>query len=105
MKKFNQILFVAVLTLFSTVAFAQGVTTAAINGQVTEATGSPLPGASIVAVHTPSGTTYGVATDFDGYYRISNMRTGGPYSIIISYVGFQDYKDENVFLNLGRSSL
>jgi outer membrane receptor for ferrienterochelin and colicin len=103
MKKFNQILFVAVLTLFSTVAFAQGVTTAAINGQVTEATGSPLPGASIVAVHTPSGTTYGVATDFDGYYRISNMRTGGPYSIIISYVGFQDYKDENVFLNLGAS--
>ncbi len=40
MKKFNQFLFAAVLTLFSAVAFAQGVTTAAINGQVTEATGS-----------------------------------------------------------------
>lgn len=103
MKKFNQFLLATVLTLFSTVAFAQGVTTAAINGQITEANGSPLPGASIVAVHTPSGTTYGVATDFDGYYRISNMRTGGPYSISITYVGFQEYKDENVFLSLGES--
>jgi outer membrane receptor for ferrienterochelin and colicin len=103
MKKFNQFLLATVLTLFSAVAFAQGVTTAAINGQITEANGSPLPGASIVAVHTPSGTTYGVATDFDGYYRISNMRVGGPYNITISYVGFQEYKTENVFLSLGAS--
>lgn len=103
MKKFNQILFVAVMMLFTTVGFAQGVTTSSINGQVTEANGEPLPGANIVAVHTPSGTTYGVATDFDGYYRISNMRTGGPYSIIISYVGYKEYKNENVFLSLGQS--
>ncbi len=103
MKKFNQFLFLATVMLFTTVAFAQGVTTASINGQITEPNGSPLPGASVVAVHTPSGTTYGVATDFDGFYRISNMRTGGPYSIIISYVGFTDYKNDNVSLGLGAS--
>ncbi|MFK7832874.1 MAG: carboxypeptidase regulatory-like domain-containing protein [Winogradskyella sp.] len=103
MKKFNQFLFAAVLTMFSMVAFAQGVTTASINGQVTEASGSALPGANIVAVHTPSGTTYGAVTDFDGYYRISNMRTGGPYTVTISYVGFKESKDEAVFLGLGES--
>jgi hypothetical protein len=103
MKKFNHFLCLAVVMLFTAAGFAQGVTTASINGQVTEANGNPLPGASIVAIHTPSGTTYGVATDFDGYYRISNMRTGGPYSITISYVGFKEFKDENVFLNLGDS--
>jgi outer membrane receptor for ferrienterochelin and colicin len=103
MKKFNQFLCVAVVMLFSSVALAQGVTTSSINGQVTENGGSALPGASIVAVHTPSGTTYGVATDFEGFYRISNMRTGGPYTITISYVGFKDFKNENIFLSLGES--
>lgn len=103
MKKITQLLFVAVVLLFSTAAMAQGVTTASISGQVTDATGEPLPGANIVAVHNPSGTKYGVATDFDGFYRISNMRTGGPYTVTISYVGFQDFTATNVMLSLGES--
>ncbi len=90
--------------LFTAVTFAQGVTTSSIGGQVTDATGEPLLGASVVAVHLPSGTTYGAAADFDGFYRISNMRTGGPYKITISYVGFNDYVKENVNLNLGQTS-
>ncbi len=103
MKKFNQFLIITALTLFSAVGFAQGVTTSSINGQITESNGDPLPGANIVAVHTPSGTKYGVATDFDGYFRISNMRTGGPYKISISYVGYQEYTNNEVYLNLGES--
>jgi len=103
MKNFYQFLCFIALMLFSAVGLAQGVTTASINGQVTEANGDPLPGANVVAVHTPSGTKYGVATDFDGYYRISNMRTGGPYRITISYVGFQEYVSDQVYLALGES--
>jgi len=86
----------------TTIAFSQGVTTSAIGGQVTDNTGEPLLGANVVAVHTPSGTTYGAITDFDGYYRISNMRVGGPYKITITYVGFNDDIRENVFLDLGQ---
>lgn len=89
--------------LFATVSYAQGVTTGAINGQVTDANGEPLPGANVVAIHTPSGTKYGVATDFDGFYRISNMRTGGPYSVTISYVGFQDFVDNTIYIGLGEA--
>ncbi len=84
-------------------AFAQGVTTSSINGQVKDQNGEPLPGANIVAVHQPSGTTYGSMTDFDGYYRVPNMRVGGPYKIEISYVGFKTQTLENVFLRLGDS--
>ena len=87
--------------LFTATAFAQGVTTSSLGGQVTDNVGEPLPGASIVAEHVPSGTVYGAATDFDGFYRISGMRTGGPYTITISYVGFNEIVKENVFLNLG----
>ena len=74
MKKF----YLAVVALFCTaIAFSQGVTTSAISGQVTDENGEPLGGATVVAVHVPTGSTYGAATDFDGYYRISGMRAGG----------------------------
>ena len=103
MKKITQFLCLAVMFLFTAVSFAQGVTTSSLNGQITDGNGDPLPGANIVAIHTPSGTTYGASSDFDGFYRISNMRTGGPYKITITYVGFQEYSDANVFLQLGDS--
>ena len=90
-----------VALLVTAFAFSQGVTTSAMGGKVTDASGEPLPGASVIAVHTPTGTTYGAATDFDGFYRISGMRNGGPYSITFSYVGFNDDVKEGVFLNLG----
>ncbi|WP_350286540.1 carboxypeptidase regulatory-like domain-containing protein [uncultured Croceitalea sp.] len=97
----KRIYLVVVAILVSAMAYSQGVTTSAIGGKVTDNTGEPLPGASIVAVHTPSGTVYGAATDFDGFYRISGMRTGGPYKVTFSYVGFNDDVKEGVYLNLG----
>ena len=103
MKKTTKFILMAAVLLFTTVAIGQGVTTASINGQVTDANGEPLPGANVVATHTPSGTKYGAASDFDGYYRISNMRTGGPYTITITYVGYKEYSDTAVYLNLGDS--
>lgn len=103
MKKINQILCLAVVLLISAASFGQGVTTASINGQITDINNEPLPGANVVAVHTPSGTTYGVATDFDGYYRMSNMRVGGPYKLTITYVGYQEFLNEDIYLQLGDS--
>ncbi|MEM9141739.1 MAG: carboxypeptidase regulatory-like domain-containing protein [Bacteroidota bacterium] len=95
-------IYLALLTFcISAISLAQGVTTASLGGQVTDTSGEPLPGASVVALHIPSGTTYGAATDFDGFYRISGMRIGGPYTITISYIGFEDFVKEGILLNLG----
>ena len=103
MKNITKFLFVTVVLLFTTVSFAQGVTTASLGGQITDDLGEPLPGATVVAIHIPTGSKYGAATDFEGYYRISNMRTGGPYTVTISYVGFKTFTRQNVFLQLGNS--
>lgn len=83
--------------------FAQGVTTATLSGKVTDATGSELPGANVVAVHQPSGTQYGTSTRTDGKYIFPNARVGGPYTVTFSFVGYQESKRENIYLSLGQT--
>jgi len=102
MKKITQLLIVLMFFATASDIFAQGLTTSSMNGKVLDTNG-PLPGANVVAIHVPSGTRYGAATDFDGLFRISNMRVGGPYTVTITYVGYQDYIRENVTLQLGQT--
>ncbi len=83
--------------------FAQGVTTAAISGLVTDSGGGPLPGANVLAVHEPTGTQYGTATRTGGTYNIPNMRVGGPYTITVSFIGFETRVDSDVYLNLAQN--
>ena len=67
----------------ATRAFAQGVTTSAIDGVVKDDQGGVLPGASVVAIHVPSGTRYETVTQTDGRFTIPGMRVGGPYTITV----------------------
>ncbi|MFD0862446.1 carboxypeptidase regulatory-like domain-containing protein [Sungkyunkwania multivorans] len=90
------------LFLLTGVAYSQ-VTTSNIKGVVLDDESQPLPGANVVAVHTPTGTTYGGATNFDGRFNLLNLRVGGPYTITISYVGFQDQELKDIFLTLGKT--
>lgn len=85
------------------VAFGQGVTSAAINGLVTSMSSEPLIGATVVAVHTPTGTKYMTATRLDGHFNIPNVRVGGPYTITATFIGYEEQKEDNVFLKLGET--
>ncbi|RYY30213.1 MAG: TonB-dependent receptor [Sphingobacteriaceae bacterium] len=60
-----------------------------------------LIGATIKATHQPSGTVYASSTRADGRYTIPNMRAGGPYSIEVSYIGYQAQTFNNISLKLG----
>lgn len=84
-------------------AFAQ-VTTSAMAGIITDSKGEALIGANVVAVHVPSGTSYGTATDLDGSYRMPGMRVGGPYKITVTYTGFADQVKENIYISLGTAA-
>ncbi len=105
MKLFLQNMMMPVLfVLFGVqMSMAQGVTSSSMNGRILDTSGESLIGANVVAVHLPSGTVYGNVTDVDGYYRIQNMRVGGPYKVTISYTGYADQVKENIYLRLGQS--
>lgn len=97
-------LFLHVLLLLAVVgsAYAQ-VTTSSISGRITDEESNPLIGVSVTAVHQPSGTRYGVATDTSGQYTITGMRVGGPYLVQASYVGYTTVEVDGVELLLGEN--
>ena len=101
----RRILLLLVVASFTTTVgvLAQGVTTASLTGIVKDSRGEVVPGANVVATHTPSGTVYGTASRVDGYYSFPAMRVGGPYTIKTSFVGFKEQAVEDVSLELGQT--
>ena len=68
-------------------AMAQTITTGTISGSVVDPQGGVLPGATVVAVHTPTGTTYEAVTQGDGRFTMLNVRVGGPYTVTVKMSG------------------
>jgi hypothetical protein len=79
------------------------VTTATINGLAADKNGQPLVGASIRAIHEPSGTQYGTSSRDDGHYNLTGLRVGGPYTIKVTYVGYGTQEVKGVYLILGQN--
>lgn len=95
-------LFAVLMLVVSTgMVYSQGVTTSSMTGRVTDQTGETLPGANVVATHVPSGTRYGAVTNTDGRYTIGGMRVGGPYTVTVSFIGFESQSVDNIQLSLG----
>ncbi len=95
---------VALMLTFSLTLMAQ-ITTSSMAGKVTldNANGEEVIGATVVAVHEPSGTRYTAVTNTTGRFSINGMRTGGPYDVTISYIGFQPKTVKGVTLQLAET--
>lgn len=93
----------SLLVLLPSLVFGQGLTTAAMNGVVTDKNGNPLVGATIIALHVPSGTQFGITTRIDGKFNLQNLRVGGPYTVKVTYVGYQPQTEEGINLALGQN--
>ena len=103
MKQAFRSLLLAFITMFAgVVCFAQ-VTTSAISGRVVDQNGEPVIGAAVLAQHEPSGTVYGAVTNADGRYTIQGMRTGGPYKVDFTCLGYQDASYTGVTLQLAET--
>lgn len=92
------------LLLLAAVGLRAQVTTSALSGKVTDLSAEAVIGATVKAVHEPSGTMYGAITNADGRYTIQGMRAGGPYKVEITYVGYETVTFSQITLNLGETA-
>ena len=89
----------ALLAIACALAPATYAQTGKIAGQVTDATGSPLPGVNLFIEATAQGSV----TDLDGYYVILNL-TPGTYSLRASFIGFATQTIEAVRVNIDQTT-
>lgn len=94
---------VLAMLLLSVSLFAQ-VTTSTISGIVSDKAGEPLIGATVIATHGPTNTRYGTATNASGRYTLPAVRVGGPYSVTVSYTGYESMTKDNIYCSLGTAS-
>lgn len=103
--KMNLIRFTLTLSfilLFGSFVISQ-VTTSGMNGVISSEQGERLPGATVVAVHQPSGTQYGTITNAEGRFNLQGMRPGGPYQVEISFIGYSKGTYTDIRLYLGET--
>jgi hypothetical protein len=102
MKKKVLLILLLVTTVWTgNIVFAQGVTTASVNGVVTDGK-APVPEATVVLTHVPTGTVYSALTRSNGRYNLVNVKVGGPYTLKITFIGFSPFLRDNFSLSIGQ---
>jgi hypothetical protein len=80
------------------------VTTATLSGFIKNAKGEALGGASVTVSFPEAGIRLTVAARQDGHFTVPNLRVGGPYSVVASYVNLEPAGPNNIFLELGQNN-
>ena len=97
-------LFLMAMTLTCSLTLMAQVTNSALTGKVTmQDTKEEVIGATIQAVHEPSGTKYAAVTNTSGRFTIQGMRNGGPYTVTVSYIGYETKTFKDIVLQLGET--
>ena len=82
---------------------AQGVTTGAATGLITDQDGHPLAGATVEFVHEPTGFRLTATTNTNGVFTLQGLEPGGPYTVRVRQIGYRPVAQERVFIALGQT--
>src|ERR1700761_4656331 len=88
----------SLLCVFAT--FAQE-TTSQILGTISDGK-EGLAGATVTALHVPTGTKYTTTTRKDGRFNLAGLRVGGPYTLTVTYVGMKTETQDGIFTTIGQ---
>jgi len=80
---------------------AQGETTSAIVGQVSDSSGSTVPGAKVTVTNKETGSRRNAYTDNEGRFNFPQLKPG-IYSVKVELEGFEPEQNENVSAALGQ---
>ena len=91
----------SLLSLFVTITSFGQITTSTLSGVIKNEKGEVLVGATVHAVHQPTGSEYTSSSNKSGFYTIPAVRVGGPYVIHVSYVGYKKKEVTDINTALG----
>jgi hypothetical protein len=92
------------LLLVPALGLAQSqATTGVIEGTVSDPSGAPVPGATVVVKNTATNLERTLATDADGRFRALLLPLG-PYRVTVSLAGFATLVREGIVLTVGQSA-
>src|SRR6266851_9998445 len=103
MKKVFMFVLALTLAVFATSAAAQTSTTGAIEGVVTDQNGAVVRGAAVTVTSPNLISTQSATSDDNGHYQIANLPPG-KYKITVEASGFSKSEQDNISVNLGRTS-
>ena len=101
MGKIKRFYVATILLMFVAIMNAQ-VTTSSMQGKVL-AGEEPVIGATVYVKHEPSGSDYVIATNEEGSFNLQGLRTGGPYTVEVNYIGYKKAIFEGINLRLGEN--
>ena len=96
--------FLFLIALLLAVPAAAQVTTASLGGRIVDENG-PIEGVTVVAIHQQTNTQYYVTTDRHGWYQLSDILPGGPYTVRIHYFEYKPLTVRNLFAAPGRNTV
>src|SRR5207249_5474122 len=83
---------------------AQGVTTGAITGKVTDEQGLPVALADVRIVNRSTGYATSTRTRENGLFLVQGLEVGGPYTITVRAIGHQPYQRDNIDVELSQAT-
>ena len=72
---------------FSAPVAAQQITSG-VEGNITDASGNPLPGANVTITDERNGSSRTATTGSNGEFRVQSLQPGGPYTVTVTADGF-----------------
>ena len=81
---------------------AAKVSMSSLSGTVRNGQAEPMAGATVVALHLPTGLRRTVVADGQGGYDLQGLIPGGPYILQVTQAGFRSQAISNLFLKAGQ---
>ena len=105
MSKFLRFCFASfvLVTICALSAMAQSTVTGAINGTVTNPNKEVVVGATVTAKNNGTNTEATATADGNGGFKVGNLQPG-TYTVTVNGTGFAPYTNENVVVEVGRST-
>jgi len=94
----------ALVTGASARLLAQGVTTGAVSGTVTDPGGVPIEGAQVQVRNSRTGASAGGITRGNGQFNIQGVEPDPGYSITVRRIGFEPLTRDNIVVSLGQTT-